>query len=118
LCIAYLIFKHKLSYSSAFDHIKKVRGVASPNMGFTVQLLLFQKRLQGPYDNIPVHPRVFAVSRGVSGNNDVVCRMLMDQLYAGKSVRTFDSRGVFLIQSEETIYIWIGPECLGDRQQL
>jgi len=25
-----------MTYSTAFDHIKKVRGVASPNMGFTV----------------------------------------------------------------------------------
>ena len=84
LCIAYLIYKQKMSYSSAFDHLKRVRGVASPNMGFTVQLLLFQKRLQTPFDSIPVSPRVFAVGRGVGSNSDLVCRMLMDQLYTGK----------------------------------
>lgn len=37
--------------------------------------------------------------------------MLMDQLYSGKVLRTFDSRGVFLVLSEHDLYLWIGPEC-------
>lgn len=78
LCIAYLIIRENLTYSAAFDIIKKNRGVASPNMGFTVQLLIFQKRLQNSFDSIPVSPRVFAVGRGVSGSQSVVCRMLME----------------------------------------
>ncbi|KAM3134971.1 hypothetical protein pb186bvf_012971 [Paramecium bursaria] len=112
LCIAYLIMHQKISYSAAFDIIKKNRGVASPNMGFTVQLLLFQKRLQSNYDSIPISPRVFAVGKGVSGGQSIVCRMLMDQLYSGKIVRTFDSRGVFLVQSEQDMFLWVGPECI------
>lgn len=86
-------------------------------MGFTVQLLLFQKRLQGSFDTIPVSPRVFAVGRGVSASNSLVCRMLMEQLYAGKLMKTLDSRGTFLVQSEATLYIWVGPHCLGDFQK-
>ncbi|CAK63622.1 unnamed protein product (macronuclear) [Paramecium tetraurelia] len=111
LCIAYLIISQQITYSQAFDIIKKNRGVASPNMGFTVQLLLFQKRLQASYDSIPIAPRVFAVGRGVSGPQSIACRMLMDQLYSGKVLRTFDSRGVFLVLSEHDLYLWIGPEC-------
>lgn len=67
LCIAYLIMTKKIPYQDAFDLLRKNRGVASPNMGFTVQLLLFQKRLQNHYDNFPINPRVFAVGRGISG---------------------------------------------------
>ncbi|CAD8182181.1 unnamed protein product [Paramecium pentaurelia] len=111
LCIAYLIISQQITYSQAFDIIKKNRGVASPNMGFTVQLLLFQKRLLAQYDSIPISPRVFAVGRGVCGHESIVCRMVMEQLFSGKMLKTFDSRGVFLIQSEHEIFVWVGPEC-------
>ena len=59
ICLAYMIFKGQ-SYEQAFEKIKQQRGIASPNMGFTVQLLLWQKRLYAAYDSI-LSPRVFVV---------------------------------------------------------
>ena len=44
-----------------FDKCKEARGVANPNIGFIVQLLMFYKRLYESFDKIP-SPRVFCVS--------------------------------------------------------
>lgn len=45
LVIAYLMWREKLSFEDAFQHVKAARGVTNPNMGFASQLLQFQKRV-------------------------------------------------------------------------
>lgn len=43
--IGYLMWKYKKSFSDASDYVRERRGTSSPNIGFTYQLLLFQKAL-------------------------------------------------------------------------
>lgn len=61
--IAYLIFKEKMTYDEASDLVKRVRGIASPNIGFVIQLMLFYKRLYEDVAAFPIKPRVYAVGR-------------------------------------------------------
>lgn len=57
--IAYLMLKLKIGYSEAFESVRLVRGIASPNIGFIVQLMAFQRRVQGDADSGQV--KVFCV---------------------------------------------------------
>lgn len=57
--IAYLMLKLRISYSEAFESVRKVRGIASPNIGFIVQLMAFQRRIQNDSESGQV--KVFCV---------------------------------------------------------
>lgn len=46
IVLAYLMLKLKITYVEAFERVKEIRGIASPNIGFIVQLMVFQKRLE------------------------------------------------------------------------
>jgi hypothetical protein len=56
---AYLMLKLKLTYVEAFERVKASRGIASPNIGFIVQLMAFQRRIQRDFDSGQV--KVFCV---------------------------------------------------------
>jgi len=60
LCISYLICRHGHTYTSALGHIREQRGIASPNPAFWAQLVNFQHRLKGSFEEVPA-PRVFSV---------------------------------------------------------
>ncbi|KAJ1614589.1 dual specificity phosphatase [Cryptosporidium canis] len=45
LVIGYLMWKNQMSFSEASDYVRERRSTSSPNIGFTYQLLLFQKAL-------------------------------------------------------------------------
>ncbi len=45
LCIAYIMYNRKVPYDEAFKGVKSIRGVSNPNIGFTCQLLHWQKQL-------------------------------------------------------------------------
>lgn len=47
--LAYLMFKLKITFEQAMKHVKKGRGVASPNIGFVAQLLMFEKKMLKKY---------------------------------------------------------------------
>jgi len=82
IVIAYLLFTQKLTYQEAEKLVKSRRGVASPNPGFTVQLIFFYKRLYEPFESFPYDPRVFAVgSHQLEDPSRIVCRMLFEPLY-------------------------------------
>lgn len=44
IVIAYLMWKTGQTYDEVFAKVKGIRGVANPNIGFTCQLLQWQKR--------------------------------------------------------------------------
>lgn len=48
IVIGYLMWKSNASYDEVFAHVKSARGVANPNIGFTCQLLQWQKRRKQP----------------------------------------------------------------------
>jgi hypothetical protein len=113
VCLAYLIFKERLTYDDAFKMIRQKRGIVSPNLGFMVQLMMFYQRLFEDYSKLTVHPKIFAVSRHqVEDPNTIVARLIFDEkLYTGKNTILLDPRGVFIITNDTKSYIWIGSEC-------
>ena len=40
MLIAYLMWKDRLSYDSAFLRVKSIRGIVNPNLGFVCQVKL------------------------------------------------------------------------------
>ncbi|KAM7485642.1 hypothetical protein LguiA_001651 [Lonicera macranthoides] len=47
IVVAYLMKKHGMTLSAALEHVKSKRPIAAPNTGFMLQLLNFEKSLQG-----------------------------------------------------------------------
>lgn len=45
IVIGYLMWKYNKSFNDASEYVRERRGTSSPNIGFTYQLLLFQKAL-------------------------------------------------------------------------
>ena len=48
LLIAYIMWRSNRAYDEVFAAVKAIRGVANPNIGFTCQLLQWQKRRTQP----------------------------------------------------------------------
>lgn len=120
ICLAYLIFKEKLTYDDAFKLVRAKRGIVSPNLGFMVQLMMFYQRLYEDYSKLTVHPKVFAVSRHqVEDPQTIVARFIFDEkFYTGKNILMLDPRGVFIVADQFTSYIWIGSECDSSYKQV
>ena len=111
-CMAYLIFTEKMTYDDSFSYIREKRGVASPNIGFVVQLMMFYQRLYEPYHKFSIKPKIFSIgSHQQEDPRRIVARLISgEKLYSGKNMLTLDSRGVFIIQDYAQVYIWIGEE--------
>ena len=62
LCLAYLIFKKKLTHQAAFALLQKERPIANPNMIFNVQLIWWYMRLYQDFSALPITPRVFVIT--------------------------------------------------------
>jgi hypothetical protein len=87
----------------------------NPNMTFIAQLVTFYKRLyEESFDALTVSPRVFLVSSATPDDPfRITCRLLMDDLYQGRSTdRTLDPRGMFIIMSKNKLYLWKGSQML------
>jgi len=109
MCLSYLMFKEKITFEEGCSRVRDLRGVSNPNMGFTVQLLQWYKRLYESYDQIKVTPRIFAIgSHQVEQADKVVARMLLEALYSPRNNLVLDRRGVFIIQAPSKTYIWLG----------
>lgn len=111
VCLAYIIFSQQKTFEQVFSDAKNLRGICSPNTGFQVQLIWWYKRLTEDFDAVPIFPRVFAVgSHQKEQPHKVVARLLTQPLYFGADFLSLDSRGVFLIQTRSTTFMWIGRE--------
>ncbi|GAX85233.1 hypothetical protein CEUSTIGMA_g12653.t1 [Chlamydomonas eustigma] len=113
IVIAYLMWKTGGSYDEVFAKVKEARGVANPNIGFTCQLLQWQKRrqLQAParvrlYRMVPHHTQApwILVAKSVP----------VPKLYPNNTYRELDPRGAFIVHAPDRICIWIGRRCLPD----
>ncbi len=91
-------------------------------MTFIAQLVWFQKRLfESNFDCLPVNPRVFLVcSHAPEDPNRVVAKLLMENLYlqggrgSARNGKVLDPRAMFIVQSADNIWLWIGskiPSC-------
>lgn len=86
-------------------------------MGFTVQLIMFYKKLFEPFEALPI-PRVYCISSHEKEDpSRIIARYvtfsltkLMDPLYDEKTFRALDPRGIFLILLQGKSFIWIGSK--------
>jgi len=108
-----LIFSRKITYQEGFNYIKEKRPVINPNMGFIAQLIWFYKRLhEESFDSVPTNPRVFVIgSHELEDPMMIVARMLLENVYQDTNSKSLDPRGVFVIQGQKEVRIWIGEEC-------
>lgn len=108
LVIAYLMWREKLSFEDAFQHVKAARGVTNPNMGFASQLLQFQKRVHA----MPASPssviRMYRMAP--HSQNDPV--HLVPKLLSNPGADNLDSRGAFIVYIPAAIYVWVGKNCV------
>jgi hypothetical protein len=111
ICLSYIIYLHKRSFEQAFFDAKSLRGICSPNTGFQVQLIWWSKRLCDNFEALPVAVRVFAVgSLSKEQPHCVVARLLVQPLYSARDYQTLDPRGVFLVQTANKSYLWVGSQ--------
>ena len=66
-----------MNYDEAFNIVQKKRSIASPNLGFSIQLQTFYQRLYEPIENFRLKPRVYAIGSFQNEQQDkLVCRMV------------------------------------------
>ena len=106
LCIAYIMYKTKVPYEEAFRGVKAVRGVTNPNIGFTCQLLHWEKEQTSPLEHRDHQMyNVAAFSRLDS-------KLLLLKSVNHRSTKSLDPRGVFVVEGDQRIYIWQGSTSL------
>ncbi|KAG1664329.1 hypothetical protein FOA52_011643 [Chlamydomonas sp. UWO 241] len=114
LVIAYLMWQTGGSYDEVFARVKARRGVTNPNIGFTCQLLQWQKRR----NEIPVSGprlRVLRISpHAVQTPGLLLARPVAPPPGAAVTWRQLDFRGAFLVHAPGRIYLWIGKLCPPD----
>jgi dual specificity MAP kinase phosphatase len=104
LSIAYLMWRNGGAYEETFAQVKAIRGVASPNIGFTCQLLQWQKRRGGP----PAPARVYRIApHSQADPMYLVPRLLPPRAGLGQ----LDPRGAFVVHSTAGLYVWRGASC-------
>jgi hypothetical protein len=114
LCIAYVMHTQGASFDAAFGLVKRIRGVASPNMGFACQLLQWAKRRGSPPEGTrlyrlqphsPADPR-YLVARQASPSGD-----------GGGGggalgmAALLDRRGAFVVHARGAMHVWQGDAC-------
>ncbi|KRW99600.1 hypothetical protein PPERSA_01209 [Pseudocohnilembus persalinus] len=109
LCMAYIIWKNKLTFDQAFQQVKNSRDIASPNPGFLVQLINYDKRITQGYDSILISPRVFLVcSHQLEQPELVVAKMEVAQKHINL-LQQYESGGEDIItinEGEENEDFW------------
>jgi hypothetical protein len=76
-----------------------------------VELIQFHKRLYEDFDALP-NPRVFLVSSHTKLTPHIItARMIKHSLFDNKKYIGLDSRGVYVIHTNDLIYIWVGSKC-------
>lgn len=112
--IAYLIYKNKCPYNVAFSQVQSKRTIASPNLGFAIQLQNFSLRILEPPEKYRFVPKIFAVGLfQLEQAGKIVCRLMNEAFFENKEFghpRLFDKRGVFLVVGVKSIYIWVGKK--------
>jgi protein-tyrosine phosphatase len=77
LVLAYIIFTRKINYDDAFKLVQARRSIASPNLGFSIQLQNFYQRLFEPPSSFRLLPKIFAVgSFQLEQPEKIVCRLV------------------------------------------
>mmetsp|Transcript_39731 Transcript_39731/g.89162 ORF Transcript_39731/g.89162 Transcript_39731/m.89162 type:complete len:709 (+) Transcript_39731:107-2233(+) len=110
ITIAYLMWKHRLSFEAAHDKVIAARPIINPNAGFTCQLLVFQRRLPvgraiGQSED---KPRFFIVVV-----HDSRAPFLFHKELALESAEdtVLDPRFAYVVYRGTQMTGWVGPQC-------
>lgn len=99
--IMYEMWLKRESFDSVFIRVKKIRAIANPNTGFIFQLLLWGKRLG--LTQAPSLPWAMLISPHSNFDPNTFVSRNVDIKYT-----SLDCRGIFLIETNDVIYKWIG----------
>lgn len=101
LTIAYLMWKLRKKFTVVMEEVKQKRPVASPNPGFIVQLLQWEKMILEP------QPQMYRISP--QNDKFVEHKHLVPKVCYSQ---VLDSRTCFVLHSTSTnvIYVWIGSK--------
>jgi len=100
--IMYLMWKLRKSFDETHKMVKQERAVSNPNTGFIFQLLLWEKRL-GLNCSQSAYPwMVYIAPHSQTDPQEMVLRTVEAKF------SSLDPRGVFLLQTKENLFVWIG----------
>lgn len=107
MVIAYLMWREDRGYDDAFNRVKAARRIADPNVGFTCQLLQYQKRIHAT----PLSPSSLLRMYQLAPHSPYDPLHLVPKTLDDPSPSALDSRGAFIVQLPSVIYIWVGKNC-------
>ena len=102
LVIAYLMWRWDKPYDEVFAAVKAKRGVANPNIGFTCQLLQWDKRRRAQ--------DFFRVYR-IAPHSAADAALLVPKLIGETEAGMLDPRWSFLVHTPTELHIWHGSRC-------
>ncbi|KAG1664933.1 hypothetical protein FOA52_004455 [Chlamydomonas sp. UWO 241] len=113
LVIAYIMWRTGRSFDQVMAQVKAARGVVSPNIGFTCQLLQWQKARSA---DAPTRTRLYRLAPHCS----LAPLMLVPKAvptapgFPGATFRQLDPRGAFVVAGPQRVYVWVGRSCSPD----
>eukprot|EP00249_Psilotum_nudum_P012780 c23979_g1_i1 orf=501-1937(-) len=105
LVIAYLMWRNRLCFEDAFEEVKGRRSIANPNMGFIFQLLQWQTKILSPPD------KQLLIMYRISPHSAYDPLHLVPKYISVPQIQALDSRGAFVIQLPNILYVWRGKGC-------
>lgn len=100
MVVLYLMWKWRKPYREVNSYVKDRRNVASPNPGFIVQLLMWDKRLFTPI----AKPRLLMMAPQSSYDPNLI----VPKLTTVKNPMTLMSDEVYILHCAERLWIWCG----------
>ncbi|PNW79482.1 hypothetical protein CHLRE_09g416950v5 [Chlamydomonas reinhardtii] len=110
LVIAYMMWRSGKPYDEVFAAVKGIRGVANPNIGFTCQLLQWQKRAASARSRM----RMYRIApHCMHAPTYLVPKLITPpKQYPNNTHRDLDPRGAFVLQTPGgPTYVWRGEHC-------
>ena len=110
--IAYAMVHKNMAFKDAFDMVKEIRPVASPNAGFIAQLMEWERQLK----ETPTHTQLYRIAPHSKIDPALVIKLCYED--DGKTpVRAtpmeLDARGLFMVHDykNKKLLLWMGPRC-------
>ncbi|KAF6257744.1 protein-tyrosine phosphatase-like protein [Scenedesmus sp. NREL 46B-D3] len=111
IAIAYLMWRTGGTYQEVYQAVRALRGVTSPNVGFTCQLINWAKRRQQQPDGA----RVYRIAPHCPDNPTYLVAKPVGPKpgCSHADVAALDSRGCFVVHLPHSLCVWRGSSCPG-----